>query len=60
MHLFQLNHLWTQTHILIRCYILFPISRAIMSCKLDGGEHSQAVEKCFVNGPVYAMSSSFR
>lgn len=60
MHLFLLNHLWTQAHILIRCYILFPISRAIMSSKLDGGEHSQAVEKCFVNGPVYAMSSSFR
>lgn len=31
-----------------------------MSCKLDGGEHGQAVEKCFVNGLVYVMSSSFR
>lgn len=28
-----------------------------MSCKLDGGEHSQAVEKCFVNGAVYAVSN---
>lgn len=60
MSLFLLIHLWTQAHILIRCYILFPISSAIMSCKLDGGEHSQAVEKCFVNGTVYAMSTTFR
>lgn len=58
--LFLLTRLGTRAHILIRCYILFAISSAIMSRNLDGGEHSQAVEKCFINGAVYAMSTAFR